>query len=219
MSCVLSFGQFHQSNQHLGSYGWVGGEELSHVLFASKQVNEPVDCPCGWTHLLGPSATLKVVWSRCSLLLACSSTILCQRLRWTQCHSITQEYSLLFIGTSCIRIISKIADHSEAGTVRAGQLHGLLEVYSVFPFWHARNNKKRNLKDTLQWIEIRENVSPFAKIGPCLPARLDKIHSSILRKEFLKLSWVLHWVVTGQVICTRKFHRHRSGRWSVCVSG
>ena len=37
------------------------------------------------------------------------------------------------------------------GVQKGRQWHGLfLEVYSVFPFWHARNSRKRNSKDTLQ---------------------------------------------------------------------
>ena len=44
--------------------------------------------------------------------------------------------------------------------------HGLLVVYFVFPFWHAKNGQKRNSRDTLQGIKIRANMSPFAKIGP-----------------------------------------------------
>ena len=63
-------------------------------------------------------------------------------------------------------------------------LHGFLEVYSVFPFWHARNGHKRDCTANRN----KANMSPFAKIGPGRPARLDKIHPCVLRKECLKMS-------------------------------
>ena len=63
-----------------------------------------------------------------------------------------------------------------------------LEVYSVFSFWPPRNGQKRNSKDTLQSIEILLSLLKYGPAWPGRPARLDKIHPSILRKGFLKLS-------------------------------
>ena len=46
-----------------------------------------------------------------------------------------------------------------------------------------RNGQKRNSKGTLQWIEIRKHVTPFAKIGPCRPTRLDEIRGHACHKS------------------------------------
>ena len=60
-------------------------------------------------------------------------------------------------------------------------LHGELEVYSVFSYWHASNSQKRNSNDTLWWIEIRLRFLELGPARPGGPARLNEIrgHASM----------------------------------------
>ena len=44
---------------------------------------------------------------------------------------------------------SMIPEGSHLGPLLS-PLHGLLEVWFVFPFWHTRNGQKKEFKDTLQ---------------------------------------------------------------------
>ena len=48
--------------------------------------------------------------------------------------------------------------------------------------------QKRPKKEFKRYLTVDRNSTPFAEIGPGRPARLDKVHPSILLKGFLKLS-------------------------------
>ena len=77
---------------------------------------------------------------------------------------------------------------SWAESFGAGPRHGGLEVYFVFPYWHARNSQKRNSNDTLWWIKIRLRFLELARQGRAgLPdwPRYGDMHPCILRAGFL----------------------------------
>ena len=95
------------------------------------------------------------------------------------------------------------AKNEQAAT--SSLLHWLLEVYSGFPFWHARNSQKRNSKETLQCIKNLANMETFAKIEPCRPSRLmrywddpderNSVHPCIWHTGRLKLSCVFAFCI------------------------
>ena len=63
-------------------------------------------------------------------------------------------------------------------------------VQKFTPFFHfglPETAKKGIQKIPQTGPTVNRNSTPFAEIGPGRPARLDKIHPSILRKGFLKL--------------------------------
>ena len=58
--------------------------------------------------------------------------------------------------------------------------HAGLEVYSVFPFWHARTGQKRNSNDTLQSIEI---LPGLLKLGPAQCCYSDRARHDLTEMD------------------------------------